>query len=363
MSCLAERPAHVPRSRACDALGLSRTGTYPRKRPSRAQPRTAASKQPRQLSEAEVENVLETVNSSAYEDETVRVIHARELNQGRPMPSVSSIYRILRRRGQTRERRNQRPPQRHVRPRVVVRAPNQGWSWDISKLPTTRKGVYLNLYEVLDLFSRYPVAWMVSHKENAGLAQHLFRHALERHAIEPGSLVVHQDRGAPMIAQSYREFLDSHGVRRSYSRPRVSNDNPFSEAHFKTIKYSPSYPGRFEGIDHAREWLAAFMEGYKHRPHEGLAYYTPAEVFEGRVEAVRAQRQAALDAYYESNPRRFPRGRPIARKPPEEVAINPEDGVAQSADAFLKASAETLSTPTQEVDINQEKGPRLSDRG
>ncbi|MBK1727300.1 IS3 family transposase [Halorhodospira neutriphila] len=363
MSCLAERPAYVPRSRACDALGLSRTGTYPRKRPSRAQPDTAASKQPRQLSEAEVAYVLETVNSATYRDEAVRVIHARELNQGRPLPSVSSIYRILRRRGQSRERRNQRPPQRHVRPQVIVRAPNQGWSWDISKLPTTRKGVYLNLYEVLDLFSRYPVAWMVSRKENGGLAQHLFRHALERHAIEPGALVVHQDRGAPMIAQSYREFLDSHGVRRSYSRPRVSNDNPFSEAHFKTLKYSPGYPGRFEGIDHAREWLAAFMEGYKHRPHEGLGYYTPAEVFEGRAEAVRVQRQAALDAYYESNTGRFPRGRPIANKPPQEVAINPEEGVAQSADAFLKASAEALSTPTPKVDIHEENEPLLSDRG
>ncbi|MBK1728807.1 integrase core domain-containing protein [Halorhodospira halophila] len=166
-----------------------------------------------------------------------------------------------------------------------------------------------------------------------------------------------------MIAQSYREFLDSHGVRRSYSRPRVSNDNPFSEAHFKTIKYSPGYPGRFQGIDHAREWMSAFMESYKHRPHEGLAYYTPAEVFEGRVEAVRAQRQAALDAYFAEHPHRYPKGRPIARTPPQEVAINPEDGVAQSAEAFLTASAEELSTPRTKSDIHQENVHSLSDRG
>ncbi|MBK1728809.1 DDE-type integrase/transposase/recombinase [Halorhodospira halophila] len=205
MSCLVERPTHVPRSRACDALGLSRTGTYPRRRRSRAQAATEGRKQPRQLSEAEAEHVLETVNSTAYADETVRVIHARELNQGRPMPSVSTIYRILRRREQTQERRNQRPPQRHVKPQIVVRGPNEGWSWDISKLPTVRKGVYLNLYEVLDLFSRYPVAWMISRKENAALAQHLFREALERYAIRPGELTVHQDRGAPMIPTSTAE--------------------------------------------------------------------------------------------------------------------------------------------------------------
>lgn len=266
MTCVDERPAHVPRSRACDALGVSRTGSYPRQRPSRAQA-TRPAGQPHQLSDAEQAYVLQVVNCAAYQDEAVRVIHARELNAGRPLPSVSTIYRILRHRGQTTERRAQRPPQRHVMPKVVARAPNDSWSWDITKLPTVQKGVYLNLYQILDLYTRYPIAWMVSHKENAAQAQHLFRQALERHAIQPGTLVVHQDRGAPMIAQSYREFLDSYGIRRSYSRPRVSNDNPFSEAQFKTLKYSPSYPGRFDSADHARSWLAEFMAAYKHRPH------------------------------------------------------------------------------------------------
>jgi len=363
MNCLAQRPAHVPRSRACDALGLSRTGTYPRRRRARARAATGTDQQPRELSAAEIEHVLATVNSTAYQDDTVRVIHARELNQGRPLPSVSTIYRLLCARGQSRERRNQRPPQRHVRPRIVVDAPNQGWSWDITKLPTWAKGVYLNLYQILDLFSRYPIAWMVSRKENAALAQHLFRHALQRHAIEPGELVVHQDRGAPMIAASYREFLDSHGVRRSYSRPRVSNDNPFSEAQFKTLKYSPGYPGRFDGIDHGRAWMGEFTECYKHRPHKGLAYYTPAEVFEGRYEQVRSKRQAALDAYYDEHPERYPKGRPIANRPPQEVAINPDEGTPRSAEAFLQASAEELVIPKTHDNITREKDEVLSDRG
>lgn len=345
MSLLDQRPITVSRARACEALCLSRTGTYPR---ARRQPRvaTAPRTQPRELSEAERQAVLERVNSARYQDASVRVIHATELNEGRMMPSVSSIYRILRRQDQTRERRAQRPPQRHAVPRIVTTRANQAWSWDISKLPTMERGVYLNLYQVLDLFSRYPVAWMISRKENAALAQHLFEQAFQAHGIEPGTLVIHQDRGAPMIAHSYRDFLEDCGVRRSYSRPRVSNDNPFSESAFKTLKYSPGYPGRFNDIDHARSWMSAFIADYKHRPHEGLAFYTPADVFEGRVNAVHARRQAALDTYYAKYPERFPKGPPIAVRPPSRVCINPDDGITCSATELLTdASASERAYP------------------
>lgn len=186
--------------------------------------------------------------------------------------------------------------------------PQSGWSSDISKLPTTRKGVYLNLYEILYLFARYPNAWMVSRKDNAALAQHLFRHALALHAIESGTLVVHQDRGAPMIAHSYRDFLDNHGIRRTCSRPRVSNDNPFSEAHFKTLKYSLAYPGRFEGIDPARDWLSDFMHGYSHLPMPGW----PTSP---RPRSLRAHRHRTRAA--PGGSRRLPRQSPrrISRRP------------------------------------------------
>lgn len=334
MSVLDQRPARLPRSRACEALGLSRTGTYER-RP-RRKPIAPVRPQPRQLSPDEEQEVLALANSERYQDESVRVIHASEFNRGRMLPSVSSIYRILRRHHQSRERRAQRPPQRHAVPRIITRAPNQAWSWDISKLPTIQRGVYLNLYQVLDLYSRYPVAWMISRKENAALAQHLFAQALKAYRIEPGTLVIHQDRGAPMIAHSYRDFLEAFGVRRSYSRPRVSNDNPFSESYFKTLKYSPSYPGRFNDIDHARAWTCGFINEYKHRPHEGLAFYTPADVFEGRVDAVHAQRQAALDVYYARHPERFPKTPPIAKRPPEQVCINPDDGITTAVEALIK---------------------------
>ena len=334
MMCLDQRPETLSRSRACSALGLSRTGTYPR--PSRPRRPRASPTPSRALSPSEQDEVLTVVNSEAHEDATVRVIHARELDQGRMLPSVSTIYRLLRRRGQSSERRHQRPAQRHAVPRITAHAPNQAWSWDISKLPTLARGVYLNLYQILDLFSRYPIAWMISAKENAGLARHLFANALDAYAIEPGSLVVHQDRGAPMIAHSYRDFLDAYGVRRSYSRPRVSNDNPYSESYFKTLKYSPDYPGRFRDGDHARAWMSGFIAEYKNRPHEGLNFHTPDDVFAGRVDLACARRQAAMDDYYNRHPQRFPHGPPMAKRPPARVAINPDDGVTVDAATFLE---------------------------
>jgi len=351
MSVLHARPAHLPRSRACHALGLSRTGTYPRKRTRRSD--RASARQPRRLPDEQRQQVLELVNREQYQDASVRVIYARELSAGRVLASVSTIYRILAAEGQSGERRAQRPPQRHAVPRLTAEFPNQAWSWDITKLPTHQPRHYLNLYLVLDLFSRFPVAWTISTKENAAVAQHLFSHALSSHAIGPGRLVVHQDRGAPMIAHSYREFIDAFGVRRSYSRPRVSNDNPFSESCFKTIKYSPGYPGRFCDIDEARGWVAGFIADYQNRPHEGLNFHTPADVFHGRVDAVHAARQAALDIHYAAHPERYPNGPPQAKRPPASVAINPGDGVTDAAEiienpAAGQRHAEPIHIPSEE---------------
>ncbi|WP_435106315.1 DDE-type integrase/transposase/recombinase, partial [Arhodomonas sp. AD133] len=215
MTVLDQRSPNMPRALACDALRLSRTGTYPRAKRYRRRP--APQVQPRQLSGEERDRIKALLNSEANQDRSVRVVHAHELNAGRMLASVSTIYRLLRADRQVVERRAQRPAQHHLIPRVEAEQPNSAWTWDISKLPTTTPRVYLNLYQILDLYTRYPVAWMISHKENAALAKHLFRQALARHRIAPGQLVVHQDRGAPMIAYSYAEFLDLYGVRRSYS--------------------------------------------------------------------------------------------------------------------------------------------------
>ena len=352
MTVLNERPVHVPRSRACAALGISRTGSYPRDR-SHGSGKRAPRPQPRQLGPAERERIRDLAGSERYQDASVRVIHATELNEGRVLASVSTMYRVLRADGQTRERRPQRPPQNHAVPRVIAERPNAAWTWDISRLPTVVPRRYLNLYLILDLFSRYPIAWMISAKENAALAQHLFRHALTRHQIPAGQLTVHQDRGAPMIAHSYRDFLDAFGVRRSYSRPRVSNDNPVSEAQFKTIKYSPDYPGRFRDIRHAREWMQSFMTSYQHRPHEGIGFYTPADVFHGHVATVHARREQALAAHYAAHPQRYPNGPPRASLPPAVMAINPGDGITTVAE-LLDQAPENMATHTP-VTVTEEE--------
>jgi putative transposase len=352
MSVLAERPAHVPRSRACAALGLSRTGTYLRARRRRSEPRSAPS-QPRALSEPERAQILTLAHSEPYRDTSLPVIHATELNAGRVVASLSTFYRVLRASGETGERRAQRAPYRHAVPHVVAERPHACWSWDISKLPTRAPRRYLNLYLILDLYSRYVIAWMISAKENGALAKHLFRQALTRYDLRAGQLTVHQDRGAPMIAETYRDLLARFGVTRSYSRPRVSNDNAASESMFKTVKYSPDYPGRFGDLDEARAWMARFIEHYQQRPHEGIAFYTPADVFHGRVDAVHARRQAGLDAHFAAHPERYPHGAPQAKRPPAAMAINPQDGIAATDTIASAAQPETVSaTP---VWLPQEK--------
>ena len=292
MTALAQRPAHVPKTAAMKALGVSRAQAWPDRRTRR--PRGG---QARALSPAEREGALAMLHCERFCDKPPRQVHATLMSEGTVIASPSTLYRLLRSAGESAERRAQRPPRRHAVPRLEARAPHQVWTWDITKLPTQVSGVFLCLYVIIDLFSRHVVAWMVSRKENAGLARHLFTNALARHDIKPHQLIVHQDRGAPMTAHCFRDLLAEMGVAPSYSRPRVSNDNPHSESHFKTLKFSPGYPGRFDDADHARRWLADFYADYHQRPHQGLALYSPADVFHGRVEEVWQRRQAALDAH------------------------------------------------------------------
>jgi len=342
MSCLAALPADVPKSRACRALDVPRHWCYPDRRR-----RGRASQPPRPsrgLSAPEQQRILDELHSERFQDAAPRQVHATLLSEGTVLSSISTMYRLLARGQQTRERRNQRPAQHHVKPQLEATAPDQVYTWDITKLATMSRGVYLCLYVILDLFSRYAVGWMVSRKENAGLACHLFREVLSRRAIEPDQLIVHQDRGSPMIAHSFGELLGDLGVQRSFSRPRVSNDNPFSESQFKTAKYSPSYPGRFRDADHARQWCSEFFPAYNRRPHEGLALFTPEDVYTARVDAVWATRQAAMDDHYAAHPRRYVNGPPRVARPPAVVAINPDDG--QTAEELLAQPEAFRVSPT-----------------
>jgi len=323
MSVVKEMAGPVPIATACKALGVSRATLYRDARPS-APPRvTERAPSPRRLGEDERAAILDVFHSAEFVDQAVPEVYATLLSRGIYLASIRTMYRVLSELGETQERRNQRLPQVHAKPSLTATAPNQVWTWDITKLATVQLGVFLKLYVIIDLFSRYVVGWMLAAKECKHLAAQLFAETIARHGVEPG-LTVHADRGSAMRSDTLAQLLATLGVQRSFSRPHVSDDNAFSEAQFKTLKYQPDYPGRFEGELHARGWLEPFFGWHNdEHHHSGLALFTPAEVFFDRVERVRAERQAALDAAYAAHPERFPRGAPRVPLPPDHVHINP----------------------------------------
>ncbi len=262
-------------SRACKALDLPRSTAYRLQLPPREKSTTPRPASHRRIPGSDRASILAALDSPRFIDQPPREVYAALLSEGRYLCHWSTMYRLLRERGPIRERRAHRTPRRHPVPRLVAAAPNQVWTWDISKLATCERGRFLSLYVVLDLFSRYVVAWMVAEHENSALAKQLFAEAIQRYGVEAGKLVVHQDRGAPMTSHGFAELLGELGVERSYSRPRVSNDNPFSESHFHTLKYQPDYPGRFRDVLHARQWCEEFFHWYnEHHHHAALALFT-----------------------------------------------------------------------------------------
>jgi len=333
-------------NRACQAVGLNRATAYRLLRPcpkSTTDDKPPRPPSPRRIPDAERAEILAVLDSERFIDQPPREVYAALLSEGKHLCHWSTMYRLLRERAPVRDRRGHREPRRHAVPRLVAAAPNEVWTWDISKLATHDRGVFLNLYVVLDLYSRYVVAWMVAEHENSALAKQLFAEALSRYDVEPGALIVHQDRGAPMTSHGFAELLGELGVERSYSRPRVSNDNPFSESHFHTVKYQPDYPGRFLDIAHARRWCEDFFRWYNDQHHhDRLALFTPADVFFDRVDAVAARREQALCAAYEAHPERFIAGPPRVKRPPKRVRLNPADAAPPTAERLLDANDEEL---------------------
>jgi putative transposase len=315
---------------ACAALGVSRATVYratsPRPPPSVRQRATS----PRRLGDDERQAILDVMHAPEFVDQPPMEVFAKLLSRGIYLASIRTIYRVLAELGESKERRNQRLPHAHVKPSLTATTPNQVWTWDITKLATLEKGIFLHAYVIIDLFSRYVVGWMVAAKECKHLAAQLFAEAVARHGIEPG-LTVHSDRGSAMKSDTLAQLLATLGVDQSFSRPHVSDDNAFSEAQFKTMKYQPDYPGSFAGVLHARGWLGPFFEWHNDdHQHSGLALFTPAEVFFGRVPTVHAVRQATLDDAYALHPARFPNGPPKAALPPAAVHINPLEALAVS---------------------------------
>lgn len=325
-----ERPPSISLRLACEVLGISKSSAYAMQKRNRTHSCAMRPKrtrkdapQPRALSKQESDNVLTTLNKPEHQDQTPYTAFMTLLSAGIYLCSVSTMHRILRKAKQSGERRHQRPSVHHAIPRLWARAPNEVWTWDITKLRTV-DGVYLSLYVVLDLFSRYVVAWMVSTKENSALATQLIEEACARYPSASGQRVVHQDRGAPMTARGYLDVGAEIGITMSHSRPRVSNDNPYSESHFRTMKYRPEFPGRFASVSHARTWGESHFQWHNFEHcHSGLAGFTPGQVFTGRFEEVIVERQSALNSAFTKAPERFVNGAPKVKRPPSFAAINP----------------------------------------
>jgi putative transposase len=257
-------------------------------------------------------------------DHAPRQVYAILLDEGTYLCHWRTMYRILAAHAEVRERRKQRRHPMYRKPELLAEQPNQVWSWDITKLRGPAKWTHFALYTVIDIFSRYVVGWMIAERESAELAQQLITTAVANQQVEPEQLTLHADNGKPMKAQSLALLLSDLGINKSHSRPYVSDDNPFSEAQFKTLKYHPNYPDRFGCIQDARGWARPFFEWYNHQHyHTGLNLLTPATVHYGQAEVIRQQRQAVLAAAYAQRPHRFVRGEPIVKGAPDAVWINP----------------------------------------
>jgi putative transposase len=267
--------------------------------------------------------VLEVLHEQRFVDLAPAEVFATLLEEGRYLCSIRTMHRILAENAEVRERRDQLRHPAYAKPELLATGPNELWSWDITKLSGPAKWTYYYLYVILDVFSRYVVGWLVAHRESAALAKRLIAHTCERQGIEPGQLTVHADRGSSMTSKSVAFLLADLGVTKTHSRPHVSDDNPFSEAQFKTLKYRPDFPGRFGEIEDARAFGADFFPWYNDEHHHlALGMLTPADVHHGLVEQRVAERQVVLDAAFDAHPERFPRGRPMAARPAREVWIN-----------------------------------------
>jgi len=315
---------------ACTALGLPRATWYrARTRVSRATPDSDDQTRPsvvspRALQPAERALVIDELNSERFADIAVPQVHATLLEEGRYFCSQRTMYRILKNAGQVRERRDQLRHPAYTKPELLASAPNQLGSWDITKLKGPATWNYFHLCVILRVYSRCVVGWMVAEHESAVLAAKLIEETIEKQGVEPGQLTIHADRGSSMTSKQVAFLLAGLGVTKTHSRPHVSDDNPYSEAQFKTLKYRPDFPDRFGSIQHARQHCQRFFDWYnrEHR-HSGVAMMTPIDVHLGRVAEIVERRAATLDAAQRRNPERFVRGAPAQQRRPQPAWINP----------------------------------------
>ncbi len=309
---------------ACRALGAAPATIYRRRRPPVPRPARPRAPSPRALSQPEREAVLAELHSERFVDSAPAQVWATLLDEGRYLASERTMYRLLAaQHGGVRERRAQLQHPPYAAPELLAERPNEVWSWDISKLKGPAKWTHFYLYVILDVYSRYAVAWTVQHRENAQLAKALIAQACQQQQIARDQLTVHADRGSAMTSKPVAFLLADLGVLKSHNRPYTSTDNPYSEAQFKTLKYRPAFPARFDSIEHARAFCRDFFAWYHHdHRHSGIGLMTPATVHHGRAEARHADRARVLDAAYTATPERFVRHPPRPPALPTAAWIN-----------------------------------------
>ncbi len=309
-------------STACKMLGVPRSSLYRAR-----QPKAAAKPRPRPkraLTEADKTEVRQLLNSERFVDLAPRQVYANLLDEEIYLCHWRTMYRILDEHQESNERRNQLKHPPTAIPRWEATGPRQLWSWDITKLLGPEKWSYHYLYVIIDVYSRFVVGWMIAQQESAALAETLITETCFRENIPPEKLALHSDRGAAMRSKTVAQLLVDLHIAQSFSRPYTPNDNPYSEAHFKTLKYRPNFPDHFDTLPQARLWVQNFFDWYNyHHYHSALELLTPATVHFDQVGAVQSHRQKTLDAAFNNHPERFVKGKPTVSKLPKSVWINP----------------------------------------
>ena len=320
---------------ACRALGAAPATVYRRRRPPEARPPRRRPTPERALSEPEREAVLEVLHSQRFVDVSAEETYATLLDEGTYLCSTRTMYRILAaEHGGVRDRRAQLTHPAYTKPELLAERPNELWSWDVSKLKGPAKWTYYYLYVILDVFSRYVVGWTVQYRESGQLATALIEQATEHQQITPAILTLHADRGGPMRSKPLAFLLADLGITKTHSRPYTSSDNPYSEAHFKTLTYRPEFPARFDSIDHAREHCRQFFHWYNHEHrHSGIGLMTPAAVHHDTAGKLHQLRARVLDAAYERYPERFVRKPPVPPELPTAAWINKPADTKEAAAA------------------------------
>ena len=323
MSTVADLGLQVNIKAACAAFGIPRA-TYYRRTTNRTAALSVRPLPPLALTTMEEQSVLDALHEPRFRDLAPPQVYATLLDEGVYHCSIRTIYRILAKHDEVRERRRQVVRPHYDKPELLATGPNQVWSWDITKLKGPAKWTYFHLYVILDIFSRYVVGWMVAHREQAALAKRLINDTCEKQQIQPDQLVLHADRGSSMKSKAVAHLLADLGVTKTHSRPHVSNDNPFSEAQFKTLKYCPEFPGTFGSIQDARLFCHDFFTWYNgEHKHSGIGLLTPEHVHYGMDKEVVQRRATVLEAAFGKQPKRFKGRIPQPQPAPQAVWINP----------------------------------------